>query len=516
MSNTEYLKKQVSIMINLFQTKRFDSVIDKGKILIKKFPDQAIFHNITSLACMAIDKNFEAKKILLKILEEKPMNITILNNLGLASVKCGDNDEAKGYYDKALKIKPDFLDALVNLGNLKLKINKSEQAKELFVKAIKIDKQIIPAKISLAGYYEQLGSFEKAKEIYREIIKDEPNYTIADKSFSLIHKYKQNDEHIKIMEEKLSKNINDEGTKWLSFALGKAYEDIGNYKKSFNFYENGNMIYKKTTKYELKNDVSYFEKIKKIFKYNKINPIDDYGQKIIFILGMPRSGTTLTEQILSSHKDVYGGGELSFLKEGIEKKLFSENEDLTLSAEELKPEILNDIKDYYLKKIEIYKNEKKYLVDKAPLNFKWIGFIMAIFPNSKIIHCTRDPMAICWSNYKNTFSSKSMNYTYDFNDLAGFYKAYDDLMKFWIKKFDSKIFNMSYENLVGNKESETRRILKFCDLEWDNNCLKFHENKRSVSTASLAQVRQPLYSSSLKKWKNYSESLEILNKQLIN
>ena len=516
MDNFENLKKQVSIMINLFQAKRFNSLIDKGRVLVKKFPDQVIFHNITSLAYMAIDKNNEAKNLLLKMLKREPENVSVLNNLGLASVKCGDNDEAEKYYNRALKLKPDFLDVLVNLGNLKLKINKSEEAKDFFVKAIKINNQIIPAKISLAGYYEQSGNFVKAKEIYNEITKDDPNYTVADKSLSLIHKYKMDDIHIKTMEEKFSKNLSDENKKWLSFALGKAYEDIGDYKKSFNFYENGNKLYKKTIEYDLKNEIKYFEKIKEIFKYNNINPIDDYGQKIIFIVGMPRSGTTLTEQILSSHKDIYGAGELSFLKEAIERKIFSENENPSLSAKNLKPEILNEIKDYYLKKIEIYKHGKKYLIDKAPLNFKWIGFIMAIFPNSKIIHCTRDPMATCWSSYKNTFSSKSMNYTYDFDDLAGFYKAYNDFIKFWIKKFDNNIFNMSYENLVSNKELETKKILKFCGLDWDENCLNFHKNKRSVSTASLAQVRQPLYTSSLEKWKNYSKNLDTLKKKLIN
>ena len=226
---------------------------------------------------------------------------------------------------------------------------------------------------------------------------------------------------------------------------------------------------------------------------------------------MPRSGTTLAEQILSSHKNVYGAGELSFLKEIIEKKLLTDNGIFDLNAK-----VLKEIKDYYLKKISIFENKKKYLIDKAPLNFKWIGFISLIFPNSKIIHCTRNPMDVCWSNYKNTFVSKSMNYTYDFDDLAGFYNAYNELMKYWLKNFGDKIFNMNYENLIINKEAETKKLLKFCELEWDNNCLDFHKNKKSVSTASLAQVRQPLYNSSVEGWKNYSKYIEILKKKLIN
>ena len=158
------------------------------------------------------------------------------------------------------------------------------------------------------------------------------------------------------------------------------------FEKSFKFYEAGNKLYKKNITYNNNDNDKYFTKIKKIFKNDNISPLDDYGQKIIFILGMPRSGTTLTEQILSSHKNIYGAGELNFLKDSIEKKLLIENIDLNSGTENLNPKILKEIKDYYLKKITIYKNQKKYLIDKAPLNFKWIGFIMAIFPNSKVIH----------------------------------------------------------------------------------------------------------------------------------
>jgi len=511
MENIEYLKKQISIMINLFNAKKFDQVINKGTVLLKKYPELAILYNLTALAYNAVGKATEAKKILIKILKEEPNNISVLNNLGLTSVELDDNDHAEEYYDKALKLKSDFPDALINLGNLKMTQNKNEEAKNFFIKALKVNNQILPAKISLAGYYEQSGIFEEAKKIYKEILEIDPSYTLADKSLSLIHKYKLNDNHIKTMEEKLTKNISEEGARRLNFALGKAYEDIGHYQKSFKFYEHGNKLYKKVINYNIKNEIKSFDKIKKFFINNKIESLEDYGQKIIFILGMPRSGTTLAEQILSSHKKVYGAGELNFLKVAVEKKLMTKDGEFILNSENLK-----EAKNYYLKNIEIYKNKEEFFIDKAPLNFKWVGFIKAIFPNSKIIHCVRNPMDICWSNYKNSFASRSLDYTYDFNDLASFYKLYDDLMKFWNKNFDTNIFNLIYEDLVKNKEAETKRLLKFCGLEWDNNCLDFHKNKNSVATASLAQIRQPLYSSSVEKWKNYSDELKVLKERLIN
>ena len=268
---------------------------------------------------------------------------------------------------------------------------------------------------------------------------------------------------------------------------------------------------KKNINFNISNEIKNFYKVKEAFKENKADPLTNYGQKIIFILGMPRSGTTLAEQILSSHKNVYGAGELGFLKEAIEDNLYEKDDDFNLTSENLKK-----VKDCYLKKIKIFENKKEYLIDKAPLNFKWIGIISIIFPNSKIIHCKRNPMDICWSNYKNFFASKLMNYSYDFKDLAFFYKAYDDLMKFWSNDKKINVFDLIYEDLIYDKTKQTKRLLKFCDLDWDENCLNFHKNKKTVSTASLAQVRQPLYTSSVKKWESYSEELAELEKLLIS
>jgi len=508
MENIEYLKKQISIMLNLFNGKHYSDLIYKGNLLIKKFPDQPILYNLTSLAYSALGKTIEAKELLTKILKKEPKNFQVLNNLGLVCTELNEYKQAEEYYNKASDLNSNFPDPLVNLGNLKTNQNKNEEAKKLFIRALKIDDKIIPAKIALAGYHEQLGNFIEAKKIYKEVLEIDPNYTVADKSISLIHKYNSDDNHIKAMEEKLTKNINTEDNKRLNFALGKAYEDVGRFEKSFKFYEAGNKLHKK--KFNINSETKHFDKIKKVFE-EKITPLNDYGQKIIFVLGMPRSGTTLTEQILSSHKSVYGAGELNFLREAIDKELSDESDDFNLSTSSLKR-----AKDYYLEKIKIFGNEKKYLIDKAPLNFKWIGFIRLIFPNSKIIHCKRNAMDICWSNYKNSFSSKLMDYAYDFNDLANFYKAYNELMKFWKRNSGKNVFDLVYEELISDKSKKTKELIEFCDLEWDENCLNFHKNKKAVSTASLAQVRQPLYSSSVLNWKNYSEELNHLKKLLEN
>ena len=515
MDDIKYLKKNLSVMINLFHAKKFEELISKGIILIKKYPSQTIFYNITSLAYDAIGKGSVAKELLLKALKIEPKNFNILNNLGLVSANSGEGHIASGYYEKALSLKPDFLDALINFGNLKISQNQNEEAKKLFILALEINKNLIPAKISLAGYYEQSGHFEEAKKIYEEILIEDPTNTIADKSISLIHKYKIGDTHLKSMEKKLQMGVGEEDKERISFALGKAYEDIGEYKKSFFYYEIANKIYKKNNNYNMKHDIELFDKLKKEFENCKIPSLKNINQKLIFIVGMPRSGTTLTEQILSSHKDVYGAGELSYLSKSIEKNFLVKDNKLNKNIFSLERAKLENIQKEYLDKIKIFNSKDKYIIDKAPLNFRWIGFILLIFPEAKIVHCNRNPMDTCWSNYKNLFSSSVMNYAYDFDDLANYYKIYDNLMSFWTKKFNNRIYNLFYEKLVANKESEIKKLINYCDLDWDENCLNFHKNKKSVSTASLAQVRQPLYNSSVEKWKNYTTELESLRKNLL-
>ena len=516
MENIEYLKKQLSIILSFFQSQRFDDVIEKGTLLIKKFPNQTIFYNITSLAYNALGEKDQANKLLLKALKIEPNNFNILNNLGMVSARSGKDYMAEEYYKRALNIKPDFLDTLVNFGALKMSQNQNEAAKKFFSAALKIDNKNITAKLSLASYYEQLGNFDQAKKLYYEILANHPQVTEADKRISSIHKYKLGDTHLKKMEEQLIKELGEDNKKKLNFALGKAYEDIGDHKKSFLYYETANKIFKNSINYNVEKDIEQFEEIKKRFKDNKVSALENNGQKLVFIVGMPRSGTTLTEQILSSHKDVYGAGELSYLSNSIKERFFNKENMLEKNNYTLEPVLLKNMQEEYLEKIKIFNSKEKYFIDKAPLNFKWIGFIMLLFPDAKIIHCKRNPMDTCWSSYKNYFASSLMNYTYDFDDLASYYKIYDNLMNFWTKKFGKKIYNLFYEELIANKEFEIKKLVSFCDLDWDKECLNFHKNKKSVSTVSLAQVRQPLYNSSVDKWKSYSSQLENLKKKLIS
>lgn len=521
MDQINYLKKQAAIIINLYNTNKYEEVIAKSNFLIKKYPNQVLFYNAAALSLAAIGKNEDALKILKQALIEQPNDINVFNNLGLINFYMNNNKIAREYYEKAISLNSKFIDALVNLANLDMKENKINEAKTKLYRALSLSNS--PEKneiinIGLGHFFQQTGDFEKSIEYFEIVKKINPNNLIADRDISIMHKYEHNDDaHLIEMQNKLKKTTNKTLIKRLSFALAKAHEDLKNYETSFNYLTKANELADKEINYKLKSDEILFTNIKTIFKdFNKKNISLKSEKKIIFIVGMPRSGTTLTEQIISSHKSVYGAGELNFLTDAIHKFILKDNEFLNKSINEIKYEIFYDIQKYYLDEINIFPQEKALITDKAPLNFRWIGFIKILFPNSKIIHCMREPMDICFSNYKNAFSASSLGFSYNLDNLGNFFNLYKNLMKFWDEIFKDDIYTLNYEQLINNQKSETKKLLEYCELDWDENCMKPHKNKKIVATASISQVRSPVYKTSINKWENYSEQLRDLKKIIFN
>ena len=519
MENIEYLKAQTTSLINLYNAKRYEDVIQKGKALIKKFPNQLLFYNATSLSLSAIGKDEEALELLKQALSQQNNNIHVLNNLGLINGNLNRNKLAREYYDKALSINGKFIDALINLANLNLKENKIKETKNCLdtaAKESKIPQSDIVVNLALGQYHQHLGNFKDAIECFNIVNKLNPENVVADKSISLIHKYKNKDDpHLKYMEEKIKKVTDNENLQHLYFALGKAYEDLKEYKKSFKFLNLANQIADKKFNYNIEEQKLLFSGIKEFFKdFIKFKKLES-NKKIIFIVGMPRSGTTLAEQILSSHKDVYGAGELSYLDFAVKENLLNNGKFLNNNILNVENERLIRIQKSYLDGIDLFSYNEEYIVDKAPLNFKWIGIIKILFPKSKIIHCKRDAMDVCLSNYKNNFASKTVGFSYNLKKLGEFFNLYKNLMIFWQKNIADDIFQLSYEELISNQEKITKNLINFCGLSWDEKCLKPHENKKAVSTASLAQVRSPIYKSSVKKWKVFDKELEDLKKIIL-
>jgi tetratricopeptide (TPR) repeat protein len=504
-------EREAQIILNYFKARDYISAEAKAKKLIKKFPNFQAVYNLLGL-CLQSQKKFqEAIKYYKIAIQNNPNFFVAINNLGLTYHNMYDLKNAQHYYERAIEINPKFTHPISNLGNIKKELNNYEEAIKCYKLALSIDNKLYIVIHNLGMAYQALGKFKESKKYFESVLKINPKFTRADRGLSMSLKYDINNPHLKIMENKIKdQSLNNFQKIELHFGLGKAYEDIKNYKKSFENYKLGNKIKRDTIKYQISDDVKLFENIKNSFSgidFKNLENVGNKNDKMIFILGMPRSGTTLVEQIIANHKNVYGAGELRDLTQII-KENFLVNDKIKF------PKKFN-IKDHnffsnmgtkYLENLDRYNTNKNYITDKAPGNLKWIGLIKLILPKSKIIHCTRDPKDNCLSLFKNLFEGE-LNFSYNLEEAAKYYRLYQNLIEFWKQLLPDFIYDISYEKLVENQEFESRKLLDFCNLDWDKNCLTFYRNKRGIVTASFAQARKPIYKNSVKSWQNYKDEL---------
>lgn len=255
-----------------------------------------------------------------------------------------------------------------------------------------------------------------------------------------------------------------------------------------------------------------FLRIKQIFNeklFNKFKVSGNQDFSPIFILGMPRSGTTLVEQIISSHPEVFGGDELNFLTDIVKKNFKDKNFELILQKfSSLNEHDLIKLGTEYINNLKNKSNNSNRTTDKLPINFKWIGLIKLLVPNSKIIHCYRNPEDNCLSIFKNFFTSKELTFAYNLEEIIEFYNLYENLMIYWKKLLPKFIIDIKYENIVQNPEEQIKSLIDNCNLSWNDTCLKFYNNKRAISTASDAQARKKIYKTSINTWKKYEKHLK--------
>ena len=302
----------------------------------------------------------------------------------------------------------------------------------------------------------------------------------------------------------------------LMFALAKAEEDMGLIEKSFNSLNIANSTWRKSLAFNISDEINFFNQIQGIFTKINItkNFTDNFEEKkIIFILGMPRSGTSLTEQIISSHSSVFGAGELPQLSRIIKTELMVNN---NLSDEKIYKLIENDdfanqLRVDYYNFLQRFNATETFITDKAPLNFRWIGIIKILFPNAKIIYCSRNSKDNCLSIFKNFFEG-GLDFAYNQKELGTYYNLHRALMNFWKELFPNSIYDAKYEKIIDNPDNEIKRIIKFCNLNWEESCLQFHKNKTPIKTLSTAQARKPIYKRSKNSFEKFAPFLTDLNK----
>ena len=451
-----------------------------------------------------------------KALSINPENADLILNLGFIYQGLGQIDEAIEQYDNALTIDPDNAKVLNNLAVIFRDLGQVDEAIKYFEKALAIKPDYADVYYNLGFIYQDLGQVDLAIKQYEHAVAIN-DYAEAYHSLSYLKKYTLNDPQISRMESLLSSdNLSQSERIQLCLALARVNEGLGKQDEFFKYLDEGNSLRKKELNYSINQSSQVHSTIKRLF--NSLPPSIIESKSFnpselcpIFIVGMPRSGTSLVEQIISSHQEVYGAGELDTIT-----KLASPiiKNFLAGDINHLTEQALLFIREEYLDMLSQFNTSENIITDKLPLNFQYIGFIFSAFPDAKIVHLKRDARATCWSNYKYYFKNKENGYSYNFDDLARFYGLYIDLMDFWHELYPNQIYDMCYEDLTINQEEETRKLLEYCELDWDENCLNFHTNKRAVKTISTLQVRQKMYQGSSEAWKKYEVHLKPLIKNL--
>ena len=506
--------------------------------ITKKFPDHHFGWKALGAALQQLKKNSEAIAAMQKSVQLAPQDAEALNNLGsmllevgqleeaeansrLATIlqpdlaeahsnlgmtleKLGRSNEAEVSCKRAIALKPNLVGAHINLGNAQKSQNKLAAAEESYKLAIALKPDFTEAYGNLANTLLAQGELENAKAIYTKALSIDPNFTEAHKNIASIKKYGAKDKHYsEMLALYRDENLSAEQRCHISFGLAKASEDLGDFKQAFSFYDEANHLRKKLLDYDINTDKQIFEQI--ISSHHRLEEITlEPGElsnrlRPIFIVGMPRSGTTLIEQILSSHPQITGAGELSFVKR------YGEN--IARGLTELSRSTMLTFRNQYLSKLEEFCDGNRLVIDKMPHNFLYLGIICVAFPEAKIVHVKRNPAAVCWSNYKQYFSSKSLGYSYSIDDVASYYKLYEDLMKLWTTSLDNRIYHLDYDKVTLNQESETRLLINYLELQWDDKCLSPQNNARQVTTASNTQIRKAVYRGSSQRWEIYREFL---------
>ena len=530
-------------ILNLYKEKNYKGVIKLGLKLLKKNPnDYQLIYSI-GLSYVNLQNYIEADKYFHKLLyvQKKPEIFFIQANIHKQLKKY---DTAITYFEEAIQLNPNFSEAYNNLGNIKKRIGKIEEAISCFKKAIELKENNILAYFNLANTYREnryfnelietyekilsfnpndvktlynlgsvylfLGEISKGKNFFEKIIKINKNHIPSYRNIISVTKITKENEIFKQLELLKVDVFSDEDKILFYDALSKGYFDQDNDKLGFKYLDKSNSLKKKNSKFSFEKTEKEFKQIKTFFEnVNKIEIDfkDVLRSRPIFIVGMPRSGTSLIEQVLSSHSQIYGAGELDFLPKIIDKLGIKKPANLKSFFTQIRNSYYDQIKRI---------SDDHYIIDKLPVNYRWVGFIINAFPEAKIIHIERNPMAVCWSNYKTSFVDYGMDFNLSQQDIAKYYSLYFDLINFWKSKYKKNIFHVNYENFVNDFEEDSKKILNFLDLKWEDQIKNYDKNMRPVTTASFQQVREGIKKNTSSVWKKYRNYLKPMQETLNN
>ncbi len=496
----------------------------------------------------------EAEKLCRQVLQKNPKHVDALRMLGLIAAAAGDLEDAEHLLRQALSNAPDHAPAMFELGRVLKELERPEQAIEVYQQIIAQQPDNPKAHFRLAGVLgpaalteesaaayrrcldlvpnhagawlglghmlKTLGQQDQGIAAYQRCLEIEPDFGEVYYSLANLKTYRFEDAQIQEMKQRVAKEeVTDISEVNFLFALAKAYEDRGEFDQAWQYYEEGNAKQRMLVSYDPVQTETVNDELVSFFNTEFFQTHTNVGNPDcapIFVLGMPRSGSTLVEQIIASHSQVEGTSELPYIGR-LSKSLNRNRADGMRYPQvlgELEPRHFHRLGADYLQMAAMHRVEgTPRFIDKMPNNFPSVGLIHCILPNARIIDARRHPMDACLGNLKQLYA-KGQTFSYDQADIGEYYLQYQRMMDHWDEVLPGKVLRVQYEDTVADLESQVVRILEHLELPWEDSCLNFHDTERAVRTASSEQVRQPIYSSGVDFWRNYEPYLEELQEVL--
>ena len=417
---------------------------------------------------------------------------------------------------------PKDVSILVVAGSILNKCEDVVGALKIFRQAQQLEPENDSVLFNVATSLRFLGELDEAEEIINRVIRNCPDNHQSVLFRADLRKQTPDDNHIDDLEQRIAKGANEwKGEMNLYYALAKEAEDVGDYDRSFRALSQGSTVRRRHLDYDITRDVAVLDDIRHHY-HDEASCSGDNGfaaDAPIFIVGMPRTGTTLVERILAGHSSVTSAGELHDFSSELVKEISRISKGRAVAKADIVAASLQGVfarlgENYVAAARQATDGSSHYVIDKLPFNFLYCGLIHRALPNARIIHMARDPMDTCYAVYKTLFG-QAYPFSYDLDELATYFTAYRKLMDHWHKVMPGLILDVAYEDVVADPETQARRLVAHCGLEWESHCLDYHTSKKASTTASAVQVRQPIYSSSIQKWRNYEQQLAPLKTRLV-